>query len=80
MPQVAVETFHALTITTLILIFFFFSFVYYFVTPFWSVLLKVGVKTNLTSFFLLKTTKNIIAKLLPGDKLLKSQRSNTFFL
>jgi hypothetical protein len=80
MPQVDVASFHSLTITTSVLIFFFFSFVYYYLTPFWSVLLKLGVKKALIAFFLVKTTKNKIVKLFSSDKLLKTHRGQNFLL
>jgi hypothetical protein len=80
MPQVDLASFHSLTITTLALIFFFFSFVYYYLTPFWSVILKLGVKKSLITFFLLKTTKNQIVKLFVNQKLLKTNRGQNFLL
>jgi len=54
MPQVALETFHSLTITTFILIFFFFSFIYYYITPFWSASLKLNFKKTLILSFVKK--------------------------
>lgn len=80
MPQTDLTTFHSLTFTTFLLIFFFFSFIYYYLTPFWSVLLKLGVKKSLITFFLLKTTKNKIVKLFANDKLLKTHRGQNFLL
>jgi uncharacterized protein (DUF983 family) len=80
MPQVMLETFHSLTITTVVLIFFFFSFVFYYLTPFWSVVIKLGVKKALISFFLLKTTKNQIVKLFANEKLLKAHRGQSYLL
>jgi hypothetical protein len=80
MPQVQIETFHSLTITTFVLIFFFFSIIYYYITPFWSVILKLSVKKALISFFLLKVTKNQIVKLFANDKLLKTHRGQNHLL
>lgn len=80
MPQADLTTFHSLTVTTFFLIFFFFSFVYYYITPFWSVVLKLGVKKTLIVFFLLKTTKNKIAKLFLNEKLLKTCRGQNYLL
>jgi uncharacterized protein (DUF983 family) len=80
MPQADLTSFHSLTITTFLLIFFFFSFVFYYVTPFWSTVLKLSVKKALISFFLIKTTKNRIVKLFTNEKLLKLNRSQNFLL
>jgi len=76
MPQADLTSFHSLTITTFLLIFFFFSFVFYYITPFWSTILKLSVKKALISFFLLKTT----VKLFANEKLLKFNRGQNFLL
>lgn len=76
MPQADLTSFHSLTITTFVLIFFFFSFVFYYITPFWSTVLKLNVKKALISFFLLKTS----IKLFSNEKLLKLNRSQNFLL
>lgn len=56
MPQTDLILFHSLTITTLFLVFFAFSFTYY-ITSFWSIILKLNVKKALISFFI-KSNKN----------------------
>jgi uncharacterized protein (DUF983 family) len=80
MPQVDLTSFHSLTLTTFFLIFLFFSFVFYYITPLWSTVLKLSVKKLLISFFLLKTTKNKLAKLFFNEKLLKVNRGQSYLL
>ena len=54
MPQADLTSFHSLTFTSLLLVLFFFSFVFYYLVPFWSVFVKLGVKKTLAGFFLSK--------------------------
>lgn len=76
MPQADLTSFHSLTITTFFLIFFFFSFTFYYITPFWSTILKLDVKKALISFFLLRTTKTSFL----NNRVLKLNRSQNYLL
>jgi hypothetical protein len=80
MPQADLTSFHSLTFYTLLLIVFFFNFSYFYLTPFWSTMLKVSVKKTLTSLFLFVTTKNKIVNLFSNIKFIKTNRSNNFLL
>jgi len=75
MPQADLTTFHSLSFSIFILILAFFSFVYYYVTPFWSSVVKLAVKKVFVLFFMLVVVKKGFPTIIQKNQSYKINKS-----
>jgi len=76
MPQADLTTFHSLSFSIFILILAFFSFVYYYITPFWSVVTKLSVKKIFILFFISKIVKKGFSDFIEGNRGYKAKKGS----